>query len=78
MGKGTVPVIQTTVLWDNPKNTLTNKERAMINGSIPRDNISELDKSSPHTGSCHLAHMITLVVEEAADQCSVADELLRV
>jgi hypothetical protein len=76
MSKGTVSVIQTTILWDNPKNTLTNKERATINGSIPRDSIRELNKSSPHTRSCHLAHMIALLIEEAANQCSVADELL--
>jgi hypothetical protein len=78
MSEGTVSVIQTTILWDNPKDTLTNKERATINGCIPRDNIRELNKSSPHTRSSHLAHMITSFIEEAADQSSVTDELFRV
>jgi hypothetical protein len=78
MGEGTVVVIQTTILWDNPKDTLTNKEWATINGCIPRDNIRELNKCSTHTRSSYLSHMIALLIEEAADQSSVADELLRV
>jgi hypothetical protein len=66
------------ILWDNSKDILTNKEGAMINSRSPRDNIRELNESSTHTRSSHLSHMVALIIEEASDQCSIADELFRI
>jgi hypothetical protein len=66
------------ILWNNSKDTLTNKKRTTINSRIPRDHIRELNESSTHTRSSHLSHMVALIIEEALDQCSVADELLRI